>query len=141
MARDFPIMPCKVSDASPPLRPTPDHRPRRPGATGETFAQAAVRELREETGIQLESVGESVTRNEFELQLPDGEWVIADEEYFRVRVHQTELSRAGWTPLEVEVMVEHRWWSREELLRVTETVYPDDLADMLASDGTSRHGH
>jgi hypothetical protein len=60
---------------------------------------------------------------------------------FRVRVHQTELSRAGWTPLEVEVMVEHRWWSREELLRVTETVYPDDLADMLASDGTSRHGH
>ena len=58
---------------------------------GETFAQAAVRELREETGIQLESVGEPVTRNEFELQLPDGEWVIADEEYFRVRIHQTEL--------------------------------------------------
>src|SRR3954449_12259077 len=63
---------------------------------GETYAQAAVRELPEETGIQLASAGESVARHEFELQLPDGEWVIADERYFRVATQHREISRAGW---------------------------------------------
>jgi len=98
---------------------------------GETFAQAAVRELQEETGIQLASAGESVARHEFELQLPDGEWVIADERYFRIAAQHGEISRAGWTPLELEVMSEHRWWSRDEIRAAAETIYPPDLADMI----------
>ncbi len=37
---------------------------------GETFEQAAIRELEEETGIQVASVGSHVGQREFVLQLP-----------------------------------------------------------------------
>jgi 8-oxo-dGTP diphosphatase len=46
---------------------------------GETFEQAAIRELRKETGIRVESVGPQVGQREFVLQLSDGEHVVADE--------------------------------------------------------------
>jgi hypothetical protein len=38
---------------------------------------------------------------------------------------------ANWTDLEREVMVEHRWWSREELLATKVTVWPENLPGML----------
>jgi hypothetical protein len=41
------------------------------------------------------------------------------------------LSRANWTAFEREVMVEHRWWSREELSRTEATVWPENLSEML----------
>jgi 8-oxo-dGTP diphosphatase len=52
---------------------------------GETFEQAAIRELREETGIRLEDIGPEVACRELVVLLPDGERVIADERYFLVQ--------------------------------------------------------
>jgi 8-oxo-dGTP diphosphatase len=62
---------------------------------GETFEQAAIRELREETGIRLEDIGPEVARRELVLLLPDGERVIADERYFLVQSGDATLSREG----------------------------------------------
>ncbi|MGZ5899181.1 MAG: NUDIX hydrolase [Reyranella sp.] len=98
---------------------------------GETLDQAAVRELAEETGLRRESVGPEVARREFTLQLPDGEYVAADERFFLVRVPDDSLSRTNWTNFEREVMVEHRWWSREELAQTAATVWPENLVAML----------
>ena len=98
---------------------------------GETFEAAAIRELYEECSIPAHSIGAPLAQREFELQLPDGEWVTADERYYRVDVEDTVLTRDGWTALEAEVMAEHRWWAREELLQATETVYPVDIVDLL----------
>ena len=100
---------------------------------GETMEQAAVRELAEETGLQRGSVGPEVARREVAFQLPDGEHVVSDERYFLVRVTDDTLSRANWTAFEREVMVDHRWWSRDELLRTEATVWPENLAQMLAA--------
>src|SRR4029077_9550993 len=101
---------------------------------------AAVRELREETGIDLGDPGAQVAQREFVLQLPDGESVVADERFFVVAVGEQTVRRDHWTALELEVMADHKWWSVKELERTGATVWPSDLATLLRSIG-SPHSH
>jgi 8-oxo-dGTP pyrophosphatase MutT (NUDIX family) len=103
---------------------------------GETVEQAALRELWEETGIRVENVGPPVGHRELVLQLPDGEYVISDERFFLVEAKDETLSRDGWTPLEREIMVEHRWWSEDDLTQTSETVWPENIAEMLREVAT-----
>jgi 8-oxo-dGTP pyrophosphatase MutT (NUDIX family) len=98
---------------------------------GETFADAAIREVREETGICKARLSQAVGRREFLLQLPDGEHVLATEHYFIVETDSESISRDGWTAHEKEVMANHQWWSREDLSSTTEKVYPEGLIQML----------
>ncbi|MEQ8816680.1 MAG: NUDIX domain-containing protein [Thalassobaculum sp.] len=98
---------------------------------GESFEQAAVRELFEETGVRVAAVGEPVARREFPMRMPDGEMVLADERLYLIRAESSTLSRAGWTDEEHETMQEYRWWSVEQLEVTGDTVYPEDLAAIL----------
>jgi 8-oxo-dGTP diphosphatase len=100
---------------------------------GESFADAARRELFEETGILRDGLGREVAEREFVLQLHDGEYVMPEERFFLVRVADQSLSRDHWTPIEIEVMTDHRWWSVEELTSRSEAVFPETLAAILAS--------
>jgi 8-oxo-dGTP pyrophosphatase MutT (NUDIX family) len=99
---------------------------------GESFEEAARRELFEETGILIDAMSPHVADQEFILQLHDGENVIAEERFFLIRVANQTLSRDRWTPLETEVMADHRWWSVEELASTGEVVFPEKLAAILA---------
>jgi 8-oxo-dGTP diphosphatase len=99
---------------------------------GESFADAARRELFEETGILTDAAGEEVAEREFVLQLPDGEYVTAEERFFLVRVADPSLTRDHWTPAEIEVITDHRWWSVEELTSTSETVFPETLVAILS---------
>jgi 8-oxo-dGTP diphosphatase len=105
---------------------------------GETFEQAALRELWEETGIRTQTIGPEVGRRLFTLQMPDGEHVEADERFFLVQSGDASLSRDGWTALELEVMTEHKWWSREELAQTSATVWPENLLAMLDAAAESK---
>ena len=98
---------------------------------GETLEQAAIRELFEETGIRRASVGKEVARREVVMQLPDGEHAVSDEWYYVVSLGAETLSWKSWTDFEREVMVEHRWWSRDDLRQTQATVWPETLAEML----------
>jgi 8-oxo-dGTP pyrophosphatase MutT (NUDIX family) len=106
---------------------------------GETFEQAAIRELAEETGVRVVDVGREVGRRVFELQLTDGEIVLADERFFAVRATDGEISRDGWSEAEHEVMADHRWWSAEALAQTTELFYPENIPDLLRAS-TARLG-
>jgi 8-oxo-dGTP pyrophosphatase MutT (NUDIX family)/GNAT superfamily N-acetyltransferase len=102
---------------------------------GETFADAAIRELREETGIRTAHLSQPVGRREVPLQLPNGERVLAVEQYFVVTTDTESISRNSWTVEEREVMADHQWWSREKLSSTTETIYPEGLVEMLENAG------
>ncbi|HLJ89676.1 MAG TPA: NUDIX domain-containing protein [Candidatus Angelobacter sp.] len=101
--------------------------------TGESFEDAARRELLEETDIHVDAVNEPVARREFQLQLADGEHVLAEERFFVIRFAAQSISRDHWTSLEREVMTDHHWWSVEDLRVTSERVFPETLADMIAA--------
>ncbi|MFK0090393.1 NUDIX hydrolase [Pseudomonas sp. NPDC090755] len=102
---------------------------------GETFHCAALRELREETGIEASDVGQPVAHRRFPLQLPCGEWVFSVEQFFVVRAQSEVLSRQGWTAHEVQVMADHRWWSADELRTTREQVWPESIVTTLENAG------
>jgi hypothetical protein len=76
-----------------------------------------------------------VAAHEVPLRLPDGECVLAVEQYFVVNTDTESISRGGWTAEEMQVMADHRWWSREELSSTTETIYPEGLVKLLDEAG------
>ncbi|WP_202301783.1 NUDIX hydrolase [Dryocola clanedunensis] len=99
----------------------------------ESYEQAAIRELQEETGIVREDVGVSVAVRKFVMKLPDGETVKAQERYYVVRVDDNELSRESWSCSEKQIISECRWWSAEELSVTDDVVFPANIVDMLAN--------
>ncbi|AXJ96871.1 MULTISPECIES: NUDIX hydrolase [unclassified Sphingomonas] len=125
------------------MRFTPADRPPlwcTPGGAvdpGESYAAAARRELWEEVGLDIDC-GPEVARRVVDFVTFEGVAVNADERYFRVDVDACEVRAAALTPLERRVLAGWRWFETHELADWPETIYPQDLADLLdRTKGTS----
>ncbi len=97
---------------------------------GETFEQAARRELFEETGI-IGDPGVQIARTTPEFITVEGEAVQADERYYILRVPEAKIDISGHTALEQEVMTQHRWFTLAELSDWHEAVFPENLEQII----------
>jgi 8-oxo-dGTP diphosphatase len=97
---------------------------------GESYEDAARRELYEETGI-IADPGPQVLRREVEFLTLERVEVTADERYFLIRTDGREIDPAGHTELERRVMQHWRWFAPAELAALREPYFPEDLIHIL----------
>jgi pyruvate carboxylase len=83
---------------------------------GESLAEAAARELAEETGLAVPpaALGEVVAWSEGYAELSFASGTFRDD-HFLLRVDAHEVSTAGHEALERGHILGHRWWAVEEL--------------------------
>ncbi|WP_327294993.1 NUDIX hydrolase [Streptomyces sp. NBC_01197] len=97
---------------------------------GETHEEAALRELREETGIDAVDLGPVLWSRVCSFPFDGRRWN-QDERYFLGRTTRTATAMDGLTPLEQRSVAGLRWWTSAELSATRETVYPTRLAGLL----------
>ncbi|WP_371740033.1 NUDIX hydrolase [Frigoribacterium sp. VKM Ac-2836] len=98
---------------------------------GETHVEAAIRELREETGQVVTDVGEVVRVDDFEVTWDDADHTHGHAEFYVVRLPHFEVSDDGWTDEERTDILESRWFGLDDLTTTDEPVEPEDLADLV----------
>ena len=101
---------------------------------GENNHDAAVRELFEETGLVVESLGDPVWQHV--LTLPDGHsFDFADATYYLLRTHHFEPVNTNWMPNEFDDVLAMRWFTRDELAASTDVFDIENVRAIIAERG------
>ena len=98
---------------------------------GEAFAETAIREAREETGVVVDDV-RWVWSREREMQWRDKR-VLHREQFFLGRARSTTVDTSGLDEKEKSWTLDHRWWSVQEIAASTERFEPGGLRSHLAA--------
>lgn len=99
---------------------------------GESFEEAAWRELWEETGIRDGELGPCVWIREQVLHFyGDIGEALSHEHFFPIRVDHCEPVLDNLHGPEAEDISSYRWWPLDELQATTDVVFPNGLAGLL----------
>lgn len=107
---------------------------------GESLAQAALREIAEETGfISDVELGPVVWTREAVSELSTGETVLFKEHYLVARCHGGDPSRAGWEQHENDLIDDIRWWSLEEIAATADRIFPERFCELIGDIAAGAH--
>jgi len=97
---------------------------------GETLAQTAVREAREETGPAEFQLGPEVWRRRL-VVVVSGVDHDCLEHYFLARADGFDIDTTGFTSQERSSITGHHWWTLDELNATNDRLVPGDLHSLL----------
>ena len=98
---------------------------------GESHAQAALRELREETGRAFENAGEPVWTYSFDVSFDEADHNRGYAEYFLVRSQRFEPVSTFWTAEEHVDVTKWAWMTADELAEQSEPYEPEPLPGVM----------
>lgn len=98
---------------------------------GETHHEAALRELEEETGLVLDSLGEPVWSHDFVVQWDAADHDTGHAEFYTATVDAFEPSDGQWTDDERVDVLAHKWWTLAELISTDEAYEPAELVNLV----------
>lgn len=99
---------------------------------GESLQEAAAREAYEETGLVDLGPGRLVWRRDHTYQC-DGRVVDVHEKWLLHAVERFDPAPASLSEDEARSILGFRWWSVEELIEATDTIFPPRLGHLLKS--------
>jgi len=104
---------------------------------GESHHEAAVRELFEETGLVVDSVGEPVWSLDFGVDWDEADHDRGHAEYYVVRCERFTPASTNWTAEEHVDVTAHRWFTADELEAAGEPFEPAELPALLRRFGSA----
>lgn len=99
---------------------------------GESHEEAAIREVTEETGLVVATLGPKVWVEDVALPYDEAIYPGAHQEYFLAQIEgEFEPDPSGWSDSERVDVTAWRWWNREQLLATREPFEPRQLPELL----------